>query len=216
MTERLEQDLFRAGRDERPSTAAKQHTLAAVGKAARARRSKRSLLIVGVAALAIAAGWAIFASSSAPDSQPLSLRAEPTRPNPETMPTRVPSAPASAPSKAPAPIPPKPSAHTTAPTPSAHRKPALSDEVRMLDQARSELRSGNASGALTTLDEYARTLRGGVMNAEATVLRIEAFSRAGRVKDADTLARRFVQANPHSALSDRARQFMKTDIGEKP
>jgi hypothetical protein len=218
MSESLERELFRAARVERPTAEAKRRTLTAVRESSRAMRSRRRMRIAGaVAVLALAAGWAIFATvSETHESEPLSLRAEPTQPTPESVPTVPPSPPASAPSKAQAPVAPRTNVRPAPPTPSAVPKPSLTDEVRALEKARSELRSGDASAALVTLDDYDRRLRGGVMNAEATLLRIEALARAGRVTDADALARRFVEANPHSALADRARQFVKSDTGEKP
>lgn len=216
MTDRLDDiagDLFRAAREERPSVDAKRRLLGAIHHRSAPRRRMR---VAGAGAvLAIAAGWAVYAAvAPPPDAEPLALRAEPTRANPEPVASAVP-APASAPSKTTPPLAPRPDRRVAPPAPSA-QKPALADEVRLLEKARGELRAGDPTATLVTLDDYARTMRGGVMTAEATVLRVEALSRAGRTKEADALARRFVEANPHSALSDRARQFIETDTGEEP
>jgi hypothetical protein len=216
MTDRLDDiasDLFRAGREEHPSVDAKRRVLDAIHSRSAPRRRMR--FAGATAVVAIAAGWAVYAAvTPPPENEPLALRAEPTRANPTSIPS-APHAPASAPSKTTPPLAPRPDRRVAPPAPSA-RKPALAAEVRLLEKARGELRAGNPTATLATLDEYARTMRGGVMTAEATLLRIEALSRAGRTTEADALARRFVEANPHSALSDRARQFVKTDTGDEP
>lgn len=214
MTERLDDiatSLFRAARAERPGSVAKARVLELALD--RRRQSKRRAVVAATAVLALAAGIAVFVTVSKPSNeQPLALSPEPTRAA-EVVRDPEPSAP---PASAPAPLP-IVTARRSAPAPSSSTaKPSLADEVRALESARAEIRAGNPVAALRSLDDYARNMRGGVMTAEATLLRIEALSRAGRAPEADALARRFVDANPHSALSDRARQFVKTDTGEQP
>jgi hypothetical protein len=87
---------------------------------------------------------------------------------------------------------------------------SLPDEIASLDRARTALSSGDVSGALRVLDDYDRVLRGTRLTAEATLLRIDALARSGRAAEASALAARFVEANPASALADRARAFIKT------
>jgi hypothetical protein len=87
---------------------------------------------------------------------------------------------------------------------------SLPDEIASLDRARAALSSGDAQGALRVLDDYDRVLRGTRLTAEATLLRIDALARLGRAAEASALATRFVDANPASALADRARAFIKT------
>lgn len=212
MTERLDDiaaSLFHAAREERPSAEAKRRVL----ELASARRlPSRRRLVTGAVVLGIAAGIVLFVTTSKPTSEPpLALSPEPTR-LAEPVRNPLPSAPpASAPSPAPAPsvvTPPR----NAAPAPSSSAaKPRLSDEVRALERARGEIRAGRPDAALRMLDDYARDMRGGVMTAEATLLRIEALSRAGRASEANARARRFVAANPHSSLSDRARGFFSRD-----
>ncbi len=87
---------------------------------------------------------------------------------------------------------------------------SLPDEIAALDRARSSLSSGDVQGALRALDDYDRVLHGTRLTAEATMLRIDALARSGRAAEASALAVRFVEANPTSALADRARAFIKT------
>ena len=90
-----------------------------------------------------------------------------------------------------------------------HSAPAsLSDELSALKVASSALSAGDAQAALTALDRYDRVLKGQKMRTEATLLRIEALSRAGQAEAASALAQRFVEQNPGSPLVDRARSFV--------
>jgi hypothetical protein len=83
----------------------------------------------------------------------------------------------------------------------------LADELASLQRARAALRSGDAKQALRELDHYDFVLGGRQLKAEASLLRIEALSRAGQVDVAAAQARRFVQQNPNHPLVDRARSF---------
>src|SRR5262249_24796431 len=85
--------------------------------------------------------------------------------------------------------------------------PSLSDEVGALDGVRSALRANDATRAIQMLDEYDQ-LRGTKLTAEATLLRVEALSRAGRHGAASGLARRFIEANPGSPLVEGARAYV--------
>jgi hypothetical protein len=91
-----------------------------------------------------------------------------------------------------------------------HAKPStLRAELELLAQARSALRAGDAARALELLDRHDRERSGGELVAEATLLRIEALSVRGEPRAASELAARFVRDNPHSALSDRAKTFIR-------
>lgn len=208
----LAAELFRAARDERPSQETKRRSVAHLTNLQRRSQARhRARLGAAVAVFAVAAGLGVFFASSRPNrEEPLGVRAEPTRPNPESTAAQLPSTPVSAPSIAPPIVTAPRSVPRPAPSTTAER-PGLVDEVRRLEKARSEIRSGDPTAALRTLDGYARDMRGGAMTSEATLLRIEALSRAGRASEADALARQFVAANPHSSLSDRARGFFSRD-----
>jgi outer membrane protein assembly factor BamD (BamD/ComL family) len=84
----------------------------------------------------------------------------------------------------------------------------LSDELSALKVASSALSAGDPQAALVALDRYDRVLKGQKMRAEATLLRIEALSRAGQAEAASALAQSFVKQNPGSPLVDRARSFV--------
>lgn len=84
----------------------------------------------------------------------------------------------------------------------------LTDEIATLDRARTALSGGDPGGALRALDEYDQVLHGTRLTAEATLLRIDALGRSGQPGAASDLATRFVDANPGSALADRARAFI--------
>jgi hypothetical protein len=83
----------------------------------------------------------------------------------------------------------------------------LADELASLQRARAALGLGDAKHALRELDHYDFVLNGRQLKAEASLLRIEALSRAGQVDVAAAQARRFVQQNPNHPLVDRARSF---------
>ena len=81
-------------------------------------------------------------------------------------------------------------------------------DIALLTESRAALRSGNGRRALSLLDRYAREASSTALDAEATLLRVEALSTLGRHDDAALLARRFIQDNPNSALADRAKRFV--------
>jgi hypothetical protein len=85
----------------------------------------------------------------------------------------------------------------------------LAEELEWLTRVRALLRSGDSGGALLLLDAYTSELGGSDLNAEASVLRMEALSAAGRHDEAAALAERFVADNPNSPLVDRALSFFR-------
>jgi hypothetical protein len=82
-------------------------------------------------------------------------------------------------------------------------------ELDLLKRARTVLRSGDAAQALDLLTRHARERTGNGLEAEATLLRIEALAALGQHADASELATRFVHENPNSALGDRAKSFIR-------
>jgi hypothetical protein len=102
--------------------------------------------------------------------------------------------------------------HRDAPaaTPSAPRPPSLRAELEWLENARAELRAGHAQRALDLLERPGSDRTETGLDAEATVLRIEALSALGRDPEASELAAHFVQDHPTSALGDRARSFIRS------
>jgi hypothetical protein len=104
-------------------------------------------------------------------------------------------APAAPASEQPAPLTAKPSRSTFA------------EQLEILKRARSALRAGDSREALVVLDRHDDALRGGGLEAEARLLRIEALAASGRSAEARDLARRFIVDYPNSPLAARARRF---------
>jgi hypothetical protein len=101
----------------------------------------------------------------------------------------------------------------TAPSAAQVAAPApltLAAELELLKQARSALRAGEGQRALELLDGHAQRRASSALEAEATLLRIEALAELGRRREASELAQRFLRAYPNSALADRARSFTQS------
>ncbi len=84
----------------------------------------------------------------------------------------------------------------------------LAAELGALDVARARLASGDPSGALAKLDDYARAYPRGRLVLEAEVLRIDALSRAGQRGQAKKRAESFLRRHPNSVLASRVRGFV--------
>jgi TolA-binding protein len=97
------------------------------------------------------------------------------------------------------------------PAPRVERAPsgsALTAELGALDEARSRLASGDASGALAKLDEYSRTYPRGRLVLEAEVLRIDALAKSGQQGAANKRAEQFLKRHPNSVLASRVRTYL--------
>ncbi len=98
-----------------------------------------------------------------------------------------------------------------APSPSAKSSPAeapvgtLSQETHLVADARAAMRSGDASRALTLLEEHARRFPGGVLSEEREAERVAALCAAGRGDEARMRAARFSRDYPRSALGAKVR-----------
>ena len=75
----------------------------------------------------------------------------------------------------------------------------------MRRESRSRLARGDAEGALTQLDAYARGYPRGRLELEADVLRIDALDQSGRTVAARERAEAFLRRHPHSLLAARVR-----------
>jgi hypothetical protein len=82
---------------------------------------------------------------------------------------------------------------------------SLTAEVRALDEARGALREGNPGGALVLLER----LRGSVLAAEATVLRVEALLALGQRAAAERDAAPILAANPNALHATRIRALLR-------
>jgi hypothetical protein len=213
--------LFESARSEAIPTRAKQRAL----EAARAEIGQKPLEIVHISASRkwLAAGACVALAAAAalllrPKDANLGISAEPSllahaRPEPRPAPSTAPQPTSSATANHAPPIAPS-LAVTVKQTPSLQpmplppAPPSLSDELSALKVASSALGADDPTAALAALDRYDRVLKGQKLRAEATLLKIEALSRAGQVQAASALAQRFVDQNPGSPLVDRARSFV--------
>jgi hypothetical protein len=83
----------------------------------------------------------------------------------------------------------------------------LSEEIRLVDSARSAVRNARAGEALSRLDQYGRRFPNGRFSLEASALRIEALAALGERAQARTLAQRFIKRHPKSLLVERVRPY---------
>jgi hypothetical protein len=84
----------------------------------------------------------------------------------------------------------------------------LTAELAAIEKARSALSAGDASGALSQLDAYARSYPRGRLALEAEVLRIDALARSGQRDAAKRRAEQFVRRHPNSVLNARVRGYI--------
>jgi hypothetical protein len=85
------------------------------------------------------------------------------------------------------------------------RLPALHEEIVLMDQARTALRSGAPSKALTILGRYQTQFPRGSFGQEVTVLRIEALAASGSRSSAVAEAKNFLATHPNSPHAERLR-----------
>lgn len=114
-----------------------------------------------------------------------------------------------------------PSKVASAPAPSSlppHKEEdSLINELRLLDQARAALSSGNLATANTSLQQYVRDYPQGKLSLEAQILRIDLLLRQGNRSQAKQEAEAFVKAHPQSPHTPRLRtQFEKTTPETNP
>jgi hypothetical protein len=86
---------------------------------------------------------------------------------------------------------------------------SLTEEVGLLDRARRSLTSGDASGAVRILDEYARRFPSPRLGPEAALVRVEALLALGRKLDARRLAESMLASQPDSAHAKRLRTLLQ-------
>jgi hypothetical protein len=182
-----------------PAASAAPGSVAATGAAA----SAAVKIGGGVLALALVVGAAWFASRGGPsapaaqtsEAQPAETAVAAASADP--IPTAAPSV---EPSSADAP----PVAASSAP---AQRAPAssasgagdsLAEELALIKRAQASMRSGDAAGALTLLDQHQHRFPRGALGPERSALRIQALCALGRGAEARTLFQRLEAASPSS------------------
>jgi hypothetical protein len=212
--------LLEAGVSYRSSADARAKTLAALGLAGSAAVSAGA---IGVATSSLLGklGWAkllVISSIGAGVVAPLGyvawnrIHISKVAPSPVAVevaqgPTlapvsRIPAAPLAVAPAGPAVAVAKPEAKAASTT------SALTAELGALDGARAQLASGNASGALAKLDEYARAYPHGRLVLEAEVLRIDALAKSGQSDAARKRAENFLRRHPNSVLASRVRGYL--------
>jgi TolA-binding protein len=87
----------------------------------------------------------------------------------------------------------------------------LKREIRMLDQARNAVRSGESALALDLLRSYDQRFPRGAFRQEVAVLRVEALERRGERDRANDLARKFVAENPDSPHVERVERVTQSE-----
>jgi hypothetical protein len=92
----------------------------------------------------------------------------------------------------------------------------LTLELAILDRARAALASGDATRALSALDEHAARFPRGTLSAEAAVLRIEAVARTGDTDTARRLAHAFLADHAASPYAARVSTWLTTDLSKNP
>lgn len=203
----LSKKLFASARAERATEEIRSRILDASSAPVDVGTSSRTTTIIGAAALAAGVAGLFWFGERGVGTVTVDR---------ETLPTTPATKPASNPPEArrdgaerPADEPAKLGA-SARPSASVERAPAsLSDELVLVESARSALASGASERALELLDRYERTLGGTRLRAEASILRMEALAASGRSAEAASLAGEFVKNNPGSPLVDRARSFAR-------
>jgi hypothetical protein len=217
----LERALLDAGASYRSSERVRARTLAALGVAGTAALTAGSaggassglltkagwtklLAISGIGATAVAPvayyAWQGGEQDSAPVvvSQPRETR--PPAPAPQAPEPPAPEPQVEQPARA-NPVVPRAE-------PKSSSASALAAELGALDNARSRLSAGDASGALSLLDVYARSYPRGRLVLEAEVLRIDALAKSGQLGAAKRRAEAFLKRHPNSVLASRVRTYL--------
>jgi hypothetical protein len=219
----LERSLLAAGRSYTASDSSRAKALAALGIVGVTASSTTAASAVTKAGLAKwLAGAVLLAGAAVPAVHYFRQHSAVTSAPSMTAPalTLRSAAPTPAPTASAAPGEPTPTdpanspANASASAPSAPRAeakptsaPALSAELSALDAARSALASGDATGALSGLDAYARNFPHGKLSLEAEVLRIDALAKSGQTGAAQKRAAAFIKRHPDSVLASRVRAY---------
>jgi len=90
----------------------------------------------------------------------------------------------------------------------------VADEVRLIDDARVALRSGDTAKCLRLLAERRHRFANGVLTPEAALLRIEALSLSGQQQAARREGLRFLSQYPTGPLSGRVRGLLGPQADE--
>jgi hypothetical protein len=168
----------------------------AIAKAASANWNQ--LALAGVVVVGLVTGGAVVAKRQANEPIPVAAAAAPVAIAPKATP--VEPVPVPAPEVGPAAEPVRRTAsevRTVAPVAD------IREEIRLLDQARSAVRSGASARALRTLAKYEQRFPRGQFRQEVQVLRMEALNQSGESDRAAVLAKKFLAEHPNSPHVER-------------
>lgn len=79
----------------------------------------------------------------------------------------------------------------------------LGAELKLLDEARGALAREDAGRALALLRRYGKRFPAGILQQEATVLKVRALEIQGREREAASLKNSFIESHPNSAHNQR-------------
>jgi hypothetical protein len=85
---------------------------------------------------------------------------------------------------------------------------SLSEETAALDAARSVLRAGRVTEAIALLDDFARRFPSGLLQPEASAVRVEALLALGDHASAETVARALVATAPKTFAAHRVKAML--------
>jgi hypothetical protein len=168
----------------------------AIAKAASANWNQ--LALAGVVVVGLVTGGAVVARRQANAPTPVAAVAAPVAVVPKATPVEPIPAPAPAVGEAAEPVRRTPSEiRTVAPVAD------IREEIRLLDQARSAVRSGASARALRLLAKYEQRFPRGQFRQEVQVLRMEALNQSGESDRAAVLAKKFLAEHPNSPHVER-------------
>jgi len=223
----LERELLGSWSDERPTTSARDKTLAMLGVAGGAAAGAAAAG-GSIAPKAVAAGWIALAKwmtiglvavgAAAAGVTALSRRHAPIVSAPVAPAPPAPTA--ATPVETTAPLATAtPTQDTPAPTPRAreHVAPAASSitqQIAALDRARAALEQGDAARARKLVDAYEAEYPSGALVQEAELVRIESLVREGKSAEAARAGKHFLGAYPNSPHDARVRSLLGYDSHE--
>lgn len=89
------------------------------------------------------------------------------------------------------------------------KEPSISEEIALIDRARSALAAGDPSAAERALDDHDARFANGMLVLESKVARIELLVGRGDSNGARALAERFLAEHPRSAYENRVRGLVR-------
>jgi hypothetical protein len=182
----------------------------ATGSAALFSAAKLSIVLAIAAPVVGGAIYLARAPAAEPAPAPRAALAQPSRPaEPRTVAPSEPL-PAAEP-EALAVAEPVQSAPKTADRPQSVELSAISEENRLLREARAASRAGDSAAALATLRVLDRRFPGGALVQERELLRVQALRSQGSNAEAEQRARRFLKLYPTSPYASH----MKASLGDK-